>query len=265
MKKLFLLFDKYKSFEDNLKQDRLWLYRMLQIVKSGVKYLITIFFSAFIFISVTFILYRTPFGKYLGDSVVISTLFQFFYVYLFFLTPPILYILAFGRNKISLHPLIIAIIYSTLTNFLSFKSYWVEGIAVIIVLVSFVTLIHQTIIDLIKIYKDEETLNLNIIRNRKINLALNSFIIALLFFSFIFSSLKFNYNQVELEQSIKQNPYDYRNYLVLGIRQSNNDYHKTARILFLKAFMYNPTSTLSLFCLFGDELIDISSRPRIVY
>ena len=105
MNSITKLFDKYKTFEDNLKQERFWLFMPVYLVKTGLKYIFTISlaFLLLVIISVLIFLIFNLNEDSLLQLVSSSFLIGF--------APSLIYISLFSRHKLSIHPLFITYIY----------------------------------------------------------------------------------------------------------------------------------------------------------
>ena len=145
MKKLFLLFDKYKSFEDNLKQERLWLFIPLYIIKTALKYTVSLALAYII----CFIVFKSNdiINTYIGFLFLHSAR-TIIVLILSFISVPVSYILLFSRKKITLHPYIAMFIAVSLLCGSAIKGlfYMVE----FFIATTIVTIVHALILWLLK-------------------------------------------------------------------------------------------------------------------
>ena len=146
MKKLFLLFDKYKSFEDNLKKEHLWLFIPLYLFKTALIYSIVLTVS-YLLIELQLNTFQFLLETYTGN-IDIEFFFKIIWFISLFCITPILYILVFSRTKLSIHPYIssfIAIFFCFLLpiNKPSIWVFWFVISIIVFIIHSVVLIIHQ--------------------------------------------------------------------------------------------------------------------------
>ncbi|MGD9580863.1 MAG: hypothetical protein AB7V50_05790 [Vampirovibrionia bacterium] len=108
MNSITKLFDKYKTFEDNLKQERFWLFIPVYLIKTGIKYCIC-FFGTYLLLS------SESYISDLIDKIIpfhaFQTILKLTILIIFILSPGLIYFILFSRKKITIHPYIVTFLF----------------------------------------------------------------------------------------------------------------------------------------------------------